>query len=171
MSSHRLTHGERKHKCLYPGCTKSFTRPGIYYLTQLGREILTFLSMNRSTKAPPKNNTQNRDPITSFAESRTLRSYTFRCCLTNTKTWNLHNDTHRRIACMTGMLLRLQQSRCAWKGVYHGFLGRRSRLVGTKHSGIALCSLSSQLRGWSGVIWHSGKASLHPDSASSGFYV
>ncbi|PWY69684.1 hypothetical protein BO70DRAFT_144177 [Aspergillus heteromorphus CBS 117.55] len=26
MSSHRLTHGERRHKCYYLGCTKSFTR-------------------------------------------------------------------------------------------------------------------------------------------------
>ncbi|KAL3480266.1 hypothetical protein BJX99DRAFT_254856 [Aspergillus californicus] len=27
MSSHRLTHGERRHKCLATGCNKSFTRP------------------------------------------------------------------------------------------------------------------------------------------------
>ncbi|PLB36035.1 uncharacterized protein BDW47DRAFT_54366 [Aspergillus candidus] len=27
MSSHRLTHGERRHKCIFPRCTKSFTRP------------------------------------------------------------------------------------------------------------------------------------------------
>ncbi|KAI9376747.1 hypothetical protein BJX61DRAFT_214 [Aspergillus egyptiacus] len=27
MSSHRLTHGERRHRCQHPGCNKSFTRP------------------------------------------------------------------------------------------------------------------------------------------------
>ncbi|KAJ5086456.1 Zinc finger protein [Penicillium alfredii] len=36
MSSHRLTHGERKHKCYFLGCTKSFTRPD-----QLKRHIKT----------------------------------------------------------------------------------------------------------------------------------
>ncbi|EAW07828.1 C2H2-type zinc finger protein [Aspergillus clavatus NRRL 1] len=36
MSSHRLTHRERKHKCTYLGCSKSFTRPD-----QLKRHIRT----------------------------------------------------------------------------------------------------------------------------------
>lgn len=75
MSSHRLSmlqsiffflpaamlidtaHGERKHKCIYPGCTKSFTRPGKYL-----RNLLAFSHADhaRPTQATHEIDSQTR---------------------------------------------------------------------------------------------------------------
>ncbi|KAI9928761.1 zinc-finger protein [Aspergillus wentii] len=48
MSSHRLTHGERRHKCYFAGCTKSFTRPD-----QLKRHLKTTHKQDSPTLPSP----------------------------------------------------------------------------------------------------------------------
>jgi hypothetical protein len=60
MSSHKLTHSGRRHKCTYPGCTKSFTRPGMICLLPISVLHTNDSSQIRSAQTPSQNHSQTR---------------------------------------------------------------------------------------------------------------
>ncbi|KAK2799932.1 hypothetical protein FQN50_008325 [Emmonsiellopsis sp. PD_5] len=61
MSSHRLTHGVRKHKCHFPGCTKSFTRPD-----QLKRHLKTTHKEGTLSPGPLSSPSVEQFPLPQF---------------------------------------------------------------------------------------------------------
>lgn len=68
-------HGERKHKCLFPGCNKSFTRPGMLGL--LASRLGFTANLVRSIKTPYEDDTQAgeskyRFPVSDFRRLRAV---------------------------------------------------------------------------------------------------